>query len=304
MEAVMTQMVQKMKWNRSMTGYLFISPFMILFIIFTVIPVAMSLGLSFTNFNMLQPPKWVGLTNLRRLLLEDDVFLIALKNTIIFALISGPTGYIGSFLAAWVINGLKLRNAFSLAFYAPSITSSVAMSVIWLYFFSSDRYGFINNIIIKMGLTDTPIMWNSDPKYIMFVVIIVSVWMSMGTGFLVFLAGFQNVPEELYDAGKIDGIKSKFQELWYIILPVMKPQLLFGAVTSIVSSFAVFDITVAITGVMPSPDYCVHTIVAHLYDYAFIRFDMGYASEIALILFILTFSLGRITMKLLASKDE
>ena len=292
----------KKRW-KSFVGYLFIAPFMIFFIIFTVIPVLMSFGLSFSHFNMLQFPRWAGLVNLRRLLLEDEIFLIAVKNTLVFATFAGPMGYIGSFVAAWVINQLKMRNTFSLAFYAPSITSSVAMSVIWLYFFSADRYGFFNNILLKIGVIEEPVLWNLDPKYIMIIVIIVSVWMSMGTGFLVFLAGLQNVPDELYDSGKIDGIKSKFQELWYITLPVMKPQLLFGAITSIVSSFGVFDIAVSIAG-MPSPNYCVHTIVAHLYDYAFIRFDMGYASQIAVVLFSITFFLGRITMKLLSSRDE
>jgi len=232
--------------------------------------------------------------------MDDDIFLIALKNTIIFACITGTMGYIMSFLAAWVINLLKFRNVFALAFYAPSITSGVAMSVIWLVFFSGDRYGYLNYFLIRLGIIGEPILWNRDPRYILGVIIFVSIWMSMGTGFLVFLAGLQNVPREYYEAGAIDGISNKLQELWFITLPLLKPQLLFGALNSIVSSFGVFDIAVQIAG-MPSPNYAGHTIVAHLYDYAFIRFQMGYASAVAMVLFLITFLLGRVVFRLLRS---
>lgn len=290
-------------WKKNGVGYLFLAPYMILFLLFIVIPVAVAFILSLTNYNMIQTPKFVGITNYKLLFMDDDVFLIALKNTLIFALITGPLGYIMSFLAAWVINNLKARNVFTLAFYAPSLTSGIAMSVVWMFFFSSDRYGFINNILInKIGLIQQPILWNKDPKYIFPVVVFISVWMSMGTGFLVFLAGLQNINTELYEAASIDGIKNKFQELWYITIPLMMPQMLFGAVNSIVGSFGAYDIAVAVAG-MPSPDYCVHTIVAHLMDYAFIRFSMGYASAIAVILFVMTFTLGKVSMRVFRSRE-
>jgi len=291
-------------WAKYGTGYLFLAPFIILFTIFVIVPFFVSLGLSFAYYNMLEPPEWIGLDNYKLLFLEDDVFLIGVKNTLIFAFVTGPIGYLASFFAAWVINELHARKFFSLAFYAPSITSGIAMSVIWLYIFSPDRYGLINNLLIKLGfLTATePILWTSNPETIMPVIIIISIWMSMGTGFLVFLAGLQNMPGELYDAANIDGVKNVFQKLWYITLPMMKPQLLFGAVNSIVNSFNVFGVATTVAG-FPSPDYAGHTIVAHLYDYAFIRFEMGYASAIAVFLFVLTFLLGRICMKVFSSKD-
>jgi multiple sugar transport system permease protein len=284
-------------------GYVFLLPFLIFFSAFVVVPVIYAIGLSFTDYNMLQPASFVGLNNYKLLLLDDKVFLTAISNTLAFALVTGPLGYLLSFFAAWVINQLKAKRAFSLAFYAPSVTSAVAMSVVWLVIFSSDRYGYMNNILLNLGLIDSPILWNTDPKYIMTVVMIISLWMSMGNGFLVFLAGLQNVPRSFYEAGSIDGIKNRFQELIYITLPMMKPQLLFGAINSIVGSFGVFDIAVSVAG-MPSPNYAGHTIVAHLYDYAFIRFQMGYASAIAVVLFLMTFILGRVVMKLLSSKDE
>lgn len=289
-------------WSKYGIGYLFLSPFLILFIIFTVVPVLVAVRTSFQNYNMLQPSKWIGITNYKLLFTEDDIFLIALKNTIIFALISGPIGYIASFLAAWVINQLKFKKGFALAFYAPSITSGVAMSVVWMYFFSCDRYGLINNILINLGLLNQPVLWNLNANTILPVVIFISIWMSMGTGFLVFLAGLQSISRELYEAGSIDGVKNKLQELWLITLPLVKPQLLFGAVNSIVGSIGVFDIAVSVAG-MPSPNYAAHTIVAHLYDYAFVRFQMGYSSAIAVVLFFITFALGRVCMKLFSSKD-
>lgn len=284
-------------------GYLFLAPFVILFVIFVVAPVVVAIITSFTNYNMLQEAEFVGLNNYKLLFLDDQVFLTALANTLTFACITGPIGYLLSFIAAWAINQLKMRNAFALAFYAPSITSGIAMSVVWLTVFSGDRYGYLNNFLINMGLIDEAILWNTDPKYIMTVIIIISLWMSMGTGFLVFLAGLQNISKEYYEAGAIDGVRNKFQELFYLTLPMMKPQLLFGAINSIVGSFAVFDIAVSVAG-MPSPNYAAHTIVAHLYDYAFIRFQMGYSSAIAVVLFVITFVFGRIVMRLLSSKDE
>lgn len=290
-------------WKRYWIAYAFLAPFLILFGIFIILPVFVAAGLSLTNFNMLQFPKWLGLNNYKFLFMDDDVFLTALKNTFIFAFITGPIGYTMSFLVAWVINQIQYRRVLSLAFYAPSITSAIAMSVVWLYIFSGDRYGLVNNVLINIGLLSEPVIWNKDPATILPVIMLVAVWMSMGTGFLVFLAGLQNVPNELYEAGDIDGIKNKWQQLWYITLPMVKPQLLFGAINSIVRSFAVFEISVSIAGI-PSPGYAGHTIVTHLYDYAFIRFQMGYSSAIAVMLFALTFFLGRISFRLLASRNQ
>ena len=277
-------------------------PFLILFALFIILPVLISFGMSFTNYNMIESPDFLGITNYKLLILDDAEFLIALKNTLVFAFISGPIGFLGSFVMAWLINNLKARNLFSLAFYAPSITSGVALSVVWLYFFSSDRYGLINNTLINLGVLSEPIQWTQDVSTVLPVVILISIWMSMGTGFLTFLAGLQNLPHEIYEAGMIDGIRNRFQELIYITLPLMKPQLLFGAINAAVGAFGVFDIAVSVAG-LPSPNYAAHTIVAHLYDYAFIRFEMGYASAVAIILFLITFVLGRIFMRVFSEKD-
>lgn len=299
--------MKKMTWLAHLKAnkikYLMLAPFILLFIVFYIIPVLSSFVLSFTYYNMLQPPRWIGLANYKILFLEDDIFLLSLKNTFSFAIVTGPLSYLLSFFFAWIISNLRFSNAFALAFYAPSITSSIALSVVWTYIFSGDRYGLINKFFIDSGIIDTPIIWLANPDYMLYVVMFVSLWMSMGSGFLVFLAGLRNVPQDLYEAGSIDGIRNKLQEMWMITLPMMKPQLLFGAVMSIVASFAVFDIAVVLTG-MPSPNYAAHTIVSHLYDYAFIRFELGYASAISVVLFLLTFTLGRISMRMFSSKDE
>lgn len=273
-------------------------PFLVLFIVFSFVPVAVAMYYSLTNYNMIQPAQFVGLQNYSQLLLDDDVFLISLKNTLLFAVITGPVGYLASFFMAWVITLVKRgRGFFSLMFYAPSLTSGVAMANIWMILFSGDRYGYINHLLLRWGLIMEPILWTKDAAYVMPVIMIISVWMSMGTGFLAFLAGFQNMDPSLYEAGRVDGIKSRFQELRYITIPMMKPQMLFGAVNAIVGAFGVFDVATAVAG-MPSPNYAAHTIVAHLYDYAFTRFNMGYASAVAMALFAITFTLGRVCMHL------
>ncbi len=282
--------------------YLFMLPFIILFLIFVVAPVLTAVYLSFTYYNMLEAPRWIGLSNYRLLFVEDDVFITAIQNTLIFAAVTGPLSYILSFTLAWFINRVKLRQVYTLAFYAPSITSTIAMSVVWLYFFANDRYGLINYGLMNIGLINEPISWLKEQATILPVIMIISLWMSLGTSFLVFLAGLQDVPRELYDAGAVDGIGNAFQEVWHITLPVMRPQLLFGAVMAIVNSFAVFGVAVQVAG-LPSPLYAGHTIVAHLYDYGFIRFEMGYASAIAVVLFIATFVLSRWVMRILGDNE-
>ena len=289
-------------WHQYHVMYLFMLPFGVLFLIFVVAPVLTAVYLSFTYFNVLEPPRWIGLSNYRLLFVEDDIFLIAVKNTLLFSVITGPLGYAISFTLAWFINRLRVRQAYTLAFYTPSITSSIAMSVIWLYVFANDRYGLLNYLLIEIGLVSEPVAWLYEQSTILPVIIVISLWMSMGTSFLVFLAGLQDVPRELYEAGMVDGVRNALQEVFYITLPVMRPQLLFGAVMAIVNSFAVFQVAAQVAG-LPSPLYAGHTIVAHLYDYGFIRFEMGYASTIAVVLFVLTYMLGRWVMRLFSQRD-
>ena len=283
-------------------GVLFVLPFMLLFLVFVLLPVVISVVLSFTSYNIIQPPSFAGLDNYKQLFLDDDVFQTCVRNTLLSAFIAGPVGLAASFILAWVINQMKLRSLFAIAFYAPSITSGIAMSTVWLYIFSPNRYGLVNNLLIQLGFINTPILWNQDARYLLGVIILIQIWMSMGNGFLVFLAGLQNVNAEYYEAAAVDGVSGRLQQLVYITLPQMKPQLLFGCINAITASFAVFDISAGFAGV-PSPNYAADTIVSHLYDFAFIRFEMGYASAIAVVLFVLTFAISRIVMHALREKE-
>ena len=264
--------------------YFMLAPFMIFFIIFTVVPVVMSLPMGFTNFNMIQSPKWVGLSNFYTLFVNDDVFLIAIRNTLIFAIFTGPFSYVLSFLIAWLINEMNpfLKTFFTFVYYAPSMTTSVYVT--WQLILSGDSYGYLNAILMDLGIFTSPAQWLTDTTYILGVVIVVQLWMSMGAGFLAIRAGFQNIDKSMYEAGAIEGIKNRWQELFKITIPSMGPQLLFAAVMQIASSFTVGVVGQNLVG-LPSTDYAAHTIMNHATDYGNIRYEMGYSSAICFVLF-------------------
>ena len=291
------------KLKRDRHYYILMAPYMIIFFMFTVVPVVFSLGLSFFYFNMLEFPRFIGWQNYSRLFLNDDIFLIALKNTFLFAAITGPVSYLACFIFAWIINELspKVRAFMTLIFYAPSIAGNVFF--IWLIVFSGDTYGYLNGFLMKIGVILEPIQWLSDEKYILAIVIIVQLWLSLGTSFLAFISGLQTIDKSLIEAGAMDGIKNRWQELWFITLPSMRPQLLFGAVMQITASFAVAEISIALAG-FPSVNYSEHTIVTHLMDYGTIRFEMGYSSAIATVLFGLMIGTNLIVQKLLRRVGE
>ncbi len=271
--------------KRNKICYLFLAPYAILFFTFFILPIGTSIFYSFTYYNILESPRFVGLQNYINLLLQDEVFLTSVKNTFVIAVITGPVGYILSFLFAWFINELPkwLRAVAVVVFYAPSIASNAF--TVFSIIFRGDAYGFLNSLLLKFGFIDAPKLWLTDPNYMMTILVIVILWMSMGTGFLSFVAGFQGIDKSMYEAGYVDGVRNRWQELYHITLPSMKPMLLFGAVMSITSAFNVCDVPRALCG-YPSTDYAARTIVTHLFDYGFSRFEMGYASAIATLLFL------------------
>ncbi len=277
--------VLKHDMRKSKKQYLFLLPFAVVFVLFYIVPVIISMIFSFTYYNVFEPPVFIGFQNYINLFLADDVFLIALKNTFIIAAVTGPIGYLASFLFAWLINELprKIRSVAVVIFYAPTISGQVYL--IWGIMFSGDAYGYVNAFLMNLGLIDQPILWLTDTKYMMPVLLLVILWMSLGTGFLAFIAGLQGMDRQQIEAGYIDGIKNRWQELWYIVLPSMKPMLLFGAVMAITQSFGVADVTMALAG-FPSTDYAARTVVSHLIDYGSVRFEMGYACSIATVLFV------------------
>lgn len=289
--------------KRSKTSYLMLAPYLILFIFFTIAPVLVSIGLSFTYFNMLEAPTFVGWANYIKLFLDDDIFMIALKNTLLFAVITGPVSYILCVLFAWIINEFrgKIRAFLTLIFYAPSICGQAYL--VWNIILNPGKTGWLNGILIKMGFIDEPILWMQTEKYVLPVLIVVQLWLSLGTGFLSFIAGLQTVDKSLYEAAAMDGVKNRWQELWYVTLPSMKPQLMFGAVMQITQSFAVSDISIQLAG-NPSVNYAGATVVTHLLDYSTTRYEMGYASAIATVLFLLMVGTNKLVQKVLGRVGE
>ena len=290
-----------MKNNK--TAYFMLAPFFILFLIFTVLPVVLSIVLSFTDFNMLEMPEFKGIQNYLDLFLNDEIFILACQNTLIFACVTGPVSYILALLVAWFINELppKIRAVVTLIFYAPSISGNAYL--IWKTLFSSDSYGWANAVLMKYGFISAPILWFQDARYVMALCIVVALWTSLGTAFLSFIAGFQTIDRSLYEAAAVDGIKNRWQELWFITLPTMRPQLMFGAVLSITNSFGFGAVVDQLCG-FPSVDYAAHTIMHHLSDYGGARYEIGYASAIAVILFIIMISANFVIKKALSKVGE
>ena len=280
-----------------------VAPYMLIFCIFTVLPVVISAFMSFTDFNMLEMPTIVGFKNYVSLFFDDDIFLIAIKNTFIFAVLVGPASYLLSFLVAWFINELppRLRAIVTLIFYAPSISGQVYL--IWGTLFSADSYGWVNATLLELEIIDSEIAWFQNEQYVMTLCVVVSLWTSLGTSFLSFIAGLQGVDRSLYEAGAVDGVKNRWQELYYITLPSMKPQLMFGAVMTITGSFGYGAIVTALAG-FPSVNYAAHTIVHHLEDYGGQRYEVGYSSAIAVILFVMMVGANGLVKKMLSKVGQ
>lgn len=288
------------------TPYLFLLPYLLLFTVFIIIPTGMAILLSFTNYNAVQAPEFVGLTNYINLLTQDTIFLqYVLPNTILFSIIVGVGGYVLSFFLAWSLSQLSKmpRTVLALILYSPSMTQGVAMSVVWRTVFLGNQSGIANYALTALGVINEPILWLSNATYIMPIVIIVALWSSMGVGFLAMLAGLLNVSPELYEAGSIDGIKNRFQEVIYITIPSMKPQMLFGAVMAVTNAFQQGAIGVMLTGSNPTPQYAAQLMVNHVEDYGFTRYEMGYAAAVSVALLALIYAFSFVARKLFEEKD-
>ena len=288
------------------SAYSMVSMYVILFLIFIAAPVLVAGLLSFTNFDTIQFPRFIGLKNYITLLTQDDIFMkYVLPNTLQFAAIVGPGGYALSFLLAWILAQLpKLpRTIFALILYSPSMTSGVAMAVVWKTLFSGDQTGYLNSFLLSLSIIQEPIQWLQSPQYLMVIMILVTLWSSMGVGFLAMLAGLLDVNPELYEAARIDGIKNRFQEIIYITIPSMRPQMLFGAVMALVSTFQAGAIGVVLSGSNPTPQYAGQLIVNHIEDYGFLRYEMGYAAAVSVVLLIMVLLLDRLAVNLFSSED-
>jgi len=285
-------------------AYLFLSMYALMFILFILVPVLVAMILSFTNFDSIQFPDFIGLNNYVVLLTQDDIFMrYVLPNTLQFAVLVGPGGYVLSFLLAWILAQLpiKPRTVLALILYSPSMTSGVAMASVWQTLFSGDQNGYLNSFLLNLSLIQEPIQWLQSPDYLMTIMIVVTLWGSMGVGFLAMLAGLLEIDQELYEAGYLDGIHTRFQEIYYITIPSMRPQMLFGAVMAIVGTFQAGAIGVTLSGSNPTPQYAGQLIVNHIEDFGFLRYEMGYAAAVSVVLLLMAYGFSRLATRLFAS---
>ncbi|MGL4338650.1 MAG: carbohydrate ABC transporter permease [Turicibacter sp.] len=309
-ESKLTINKKGLKYNRSLResleAYMYLAPYLILFFGFIVLPVIIAVLLSFTDFNAVEFPNFVGLKNYITLMTQDSILMqYALPNTIKFALIAGPVGYGMAFILAWLLAQIpkKPRTVLALILYSPSMTAGVAMTVVWTILFSGDQTGYLNSLLLRIGMIQEPVQWLQSPEYLMIIMIIVTLWSSMGVGFLAMLAGVLGINHELYEAAYIDGISNRFQEIIYITIPSMKPQMLFGAVMSVVGTFQAGGIGVALSGSNPTPQYSGQMILNHIEDFGFIRYEMGYAAALSVVLLAIIWFASQVVFKLLGEKD-
>ncbi|MGS0973385.1 MAG: carbohydrate ABC transporter permease [Candidatus Izemoplasmataceae bacterium] len=284
----------------------FFTPYVILFVTFIIVPVIMAIVLSFTYFNTIETPEYIGLRNYIELITRDEIFMqYVLPNTIKFAFIVGPVGYMMSFLLAWMLAQIphRQRTILAIILYSPSMTAGIAMGVVWTVLFSGDSTGYLNSLLLNWGLVTEPIQFLTSPDYLMNIMIVVSLWGSMGVGFLAMLAGILNIDKTLYEAAYVDGLKNRWQEIFYITIPSMKPQMLFGAVMAVVGTFQVGAIGVQLSGANPTPQYAGQLMVNHIEDFGFIRYLMGYASAVSVVLLIMIYGISKVTWSMLGERD-
>lgn len=293
--------------NKFNSAFLFILPYLTFFIIFVVLLIFISILLSFTYYDTVNFPRFIGLTNYINLLTQDPDFMqYALPTTIKYALIVGPGGYLLSFILAWILAQIthRVRTVAAIIIYSPALTSGVLMTVVWRVVFAGDNRGYLNNILLNLGIINVPVQWLQNPQTITLIMLFVGLWSSMGIGFLAMLSGILNINKELYEAAYIDGLKNRWQEIFYITIPSMKPQMLFGLVMAIVNTFNAVGIASALTLSTPPPQMAGWLIVDHMNDFGFAKYEMGYASALSVLLLLFVLIFYRVAKRLFRSDDE
>lgn len=281
--------------------YLFILPYALFFTLLIILPVTIAMAMSFTYFNTVQAPKFVGFQNYIDLFTGDTVFLQhAVTNTLMYAVIVGPIGYMLAFMLAWMLSQVphKIRTIYTVIIYSPSVTGPIMMTVVWKVLFSGDQAGYLNYWLLTMNIIQEPLQWLKSPELLVPIMVLIGVWGSMGVGFLAMLAGLLNIDKTLYEAAYIDGIRNRWQEIFYITIPSMKPQMLFGAVMAIIGTFNASGIAATLSGGTPPPQYAGWLIVDHANDFGFVRFEMGYASAVTVVLLYIVILFNKISYKL------
>lgn len=281
--------------------WILLFPFLLLFLTLIILPILCAIGLSFTNYNGMETPDITFLDNYIRVFSKDAVFMQKiLPNTIIYAVLVGPGGFILAFFMAWLLSQLDdvPRTILAVILYLPSMTAGVTVSTVWAVIFSGDRTGYLNSLLLRLNLIQSPITWLQNEDTLMPIMIIVALWSSMGIGFLSILSGIMNVNKELYEAARLDGVKNRVQEALYVTIPSIRPQLLFGAVMAVVNAFNSAGLGVALSGSNPTPGYAGSIIVNHIDDFGFIRYEMGYAAALSVVLLLIISLASKVAYKL------
>ncbi|MGB9679589.1 MAG: carbohydrate ABC transporter permease [Minisyncoccia bacterium] len=277
------------------SGYVFILPFIISISIFLIGPLIYAFIISFKEFSFLNPAinKWVGFLNYIKLF-SDPTFKKALLNTTIYSIGVVPTQLIISLILALIVNSdIKGKTFFRVAYYVPTVTSTVAVSVIFLYLFKAD--GLVNVLLAKFGIQGPT--WFNDVRFALPSIMMMAIWSSVGNYMVIFLAGLQDVPSELYEAAEVDGA-NKFQRFFKITLPMLKPIMFFNLVMSLIGTFQVFDQAYVVSQGTGGPLDATMTVVLDIYRTGFRDFNMGYASAMAFALFVIILILTLIQRKL------
>lgn len=300
----LTALAAKQKNGNFFTNYahwILLSPFLLLFLTLIILPILCAIGLSFTDYNGMETPDITFLDNYIRVFSKDAVFMQKiLPNTIIYAVLVGPGGFILAFFMAWLLSQLDdvPRTILAVILYLPSMTAGVTVSTVWAVIFSGDRTGYLNSLLLRLNLIQSPITWLQNEDTLMPIMIIVALWSSMGIGFLSILSGIMNVNKELYEAARLDGVKTRVQEALYVTIPSIRPQLLFGAVMAVVNAFNSAGLGVALSGSNPTPGYAGSIIVNHIDDFGFIRYEMGYAAALSVVLLLIISLASKVAYKL------
>ena len=294
------------KLSKQKISYFFILPSLIIFSIFVLIPIVTSLYLSFTEYNVLHSPKWVGLKNYSDIVFNDPRFWKSIRNTAIYVFGTVPIGIVISLmLAVFIDQKIRFKNLFKTIFFVPSVTSVVAISVIWKWLYAGGKYGLINHFLIRIGFP--PVDWLMNVNWTLPAIMIMSIWGGLGYNMIIFLAGLQGVPQAFYDAADVDGANF-WGKFWNVTLPLLAPTMLFVTIMSFIASFQVFDQVYIMTGgsegAVGGVLDCALTIVAYLYDSGFQRFKMGYASALAYIIFVIIFAVTLISLRFMKKKID
>ena len=293
------------KFNEQKISYLFIALPFTLFFIFQLAPLFISFFLSFTRYDVVHAPKFVGLANYKNIIFNDPLFWKALGNTCLYVVGVVPIGITVALLLAVAIDQkIKFKNFFKSIFFLPTVTAIVAVSVIWKWLYAGEKYGLLNFFLLKLGIQ--PIDWLASPTWTLPSIIIMSIWAGMGYSMMLFLTGLQTIPHVIYEAAEIDGA-GFWEKFFYVTLPLLKPTIVFVTMMSFIFSFQVFEQVYIMTGGQGGIGGVLNsglTIVAYLYDKGFQKFQMGYASALAYIIFSIIFVLTMLNKRLMKSNVE